>query len=102
MVEPEHSLFPQMRDDARQSAVFSNQLQRRFGPNAPDGLEVVAAEQDAQVDELSRSRQLKRWPRGAERAQITMPMSMSRPSSARWRLTSMMGAFFASLKVRCR
>ena len=83
-----------------QRAVLPQELQGRLGPDPLNGLQVVAAEEDAQLDELQYAgMRIGAQDRGWGR---TRSMFISRPSSAFSRLISEMGVLRASEKVRWR
>jgi hypothetical protein len=50
------ALLAQVLDNFAQSPVLTDELERGFGSNAPDGLEIVTPEENAKVYKLSRER----------------------------------------------
>lgn len=47
-----YSLLAEVLDDGAEPAIFSNEFQSGFRANAFDGLEIIASEQDTQVNKL--------------------------------------------------
>jgi hypothetical protein len=89
--------------------VVAHELERNLGPDAFDRLDVVATEEDAEIDKLvcvvnRRWSECARGPGGAADRLVarTWLMVMLRPSRILSRWISAMGIFFCSENVRCR
>jgi hypothetical protein len=85
-------------DYAFKVLVVADEFEGSRGADAFDGVEIVAAEQNAEVDELGVVSEKNCWEAGIVR---TCSRSMAKPSSTLSRCISRIGSLRCSLNVRC-
>lgn len=92
-------------DDAFKGFVFTDEAEGGPGADLWDGVDVVAAEEDAEVYELESKRvssEVQGWESGKGLLRHTCLRSMSKPARTLSRWISRMGSLRCSLKVRWR